>query len=371
MNRRFLAPLLALAVAVSPSTAGTDQGNPRFDDRIAFEDTGPLRIRDQFLAGMGYLSLEPSGAKLVRKGQWQIDFVQSGTNTWLHSRAVERFLGERREREPLTLSELQSIPPSRPGKGIYFLDGELHRSSVSARFGVLAGLQASITIPVVNFQGGFGDRPIQGFHRNFGFSQNGRLDVPRNGYTIYVRDGEGHEVFLDEDPGVGLGDIDFGLKASIPVPGEAWRVAVEGTVKTPTGSEKRLYGSGAIDYGAQILAARYFSRSCLHLGGGVARLGRYDLFELAPQVVFSGMVGYEYAFTARTTGIAQITISESPFEDLEVEKLDEVAFLIDVGLKRAFGEQNVFFAALTENFVKFGSSLDVGIHVGYTKTFSP
>ena len=46
-------------------------------------DTGPLRIRDQFLLGMGFLGLDPVSADIVEKGKWQLDFIETVTNTWV------------------------------------------------------------------------------------------------------------------------------------------------------------------------------------------------------------------------------------------------------------------------------------------------
>ncbi len=44
-------------------------------------DTGPLRIRDQFLLGMGFLGLDPVSADIVEPGGWQLDLIE--TAAWL------------------------------------------------------------------------------------------------------------------------------------------------------------------------------------------------------------------------------------------------------------------------------------------------
>lgn len=41
---------------------------------------------------------------------------------------------------------------------------------------------------MMRFRGGFGDNVVQEFHEAFGFDQAGRLGVPRDGYTVYLRD---------------------------------------------------------------------------------------------------------------------------------------------------------------------------------------
>lgn len=332
---------------------------------LAFLDTGPLRIRDQLLIGMEFLSFEPESADVLEQGQWQVDIVQSATNTWVRSSSVERFLEDRDERAPLTLEELRSIDPEGTDRGLYHVDGELHRTSLAVRRGIGRGLQVSVTIPALDLAGGFADSTIEGFHDTFGFGQAGRRGTFRDDYLVYVRDAEGNEVYRPEAPGFGLSDVSLGIKARLRAP-SAWRLAIAGTVKLPTGDEDDLTGSGSVDVGVQLLGTRYFRRSCIHTAVAVGRLGESQL--LSDQTVLSAMLGYEHAIGRKASFVAQATISQSPFGDLDIGQLDEIAYLVDLGVKRGLTEKTVLFAALSENVVNLGSSIDVGLHVGITRT---
>ena len=332
---------------------------------LAFLDTGPLRIRDQLLIGMGFLAFDLVSADVLGRGEWQIDLVQSITNTWVQSASVERFLEERSERSPLTLDELRALEPDQPGEGLYHVDGELYCTSLSARRGIGKGLQLNLTVPILDFQAGVGDGAIEGFHDAFGFSQSGREGTFRDAYLVYVRDAEGNELFRSAAPGPRLSDVSLGLKARLPAP-PAWLVAIEGTLKLPTGDEDDLSGSGSADFGLQLLGTRYFRRSCLHTALAVVRLRNSQL--LSDQTLVSAMLGYEHAIGSMTSVVAQATVSQSPFGDLNINRLADVAYLVDLGVKRGLSEKTVVFAALSENVVNVNSSIDVGLHIGITRT---
>lgn len=335
---------------------------------LNFFDTGPLRIREQFLLTQGFLAFDPASADVLGRGRWQFDFVQSATNSWVMSEAVELALGAREARGPLTLDQLRAIEPEGERQGIYFTDGELYRASFAVRVGLGKGVQLGVTIPVLDFRGGFADGLIESFHDSTGFSQAGRTGVPKNRYTVYIRDPEGNELFRDRDPGAGVGDITLSLKGRIPVAAEKWRLALEGLAKLDTGDEQDLYASGGEDYGAQIHVTRYFDKSCIHASAGAMQLGESEVFHLDEQTLLSGMIGYERAPGSTLSLIGQLTVSQSPFQDLEIEGLDDVAFLVDFGVKKGFNEHLVGFLALSENFLTFGNTADFGLHLGFTQT---
>lgn len=363
-------PALAQETSENDDEAQTEKAQPGVDPQegLTFMDTGPLRIREQFLPGAAFLAFEPTSADVLGAGQWQIDLINSGTNTWVMSDQVERVLEARSQRSPLTLEELRDIEPEQ-GQGLYFADGELYRSNLSIRRGLGKGLQLSIGIPVINFQGGFADSLVEDFHDATGFEQAGRLGIPEDSYTVYIRDPEGNETFRNSDPGVGLGDVTVSLKSRIPTPSESWRLSAEGTVKLPTGDEDDLYGSGSADVGVALHATKYFSRSCIHGSVGAIRLGEADVYHLDSQTRLFAMLGYEHAMGKTWSWLIEATLSQSPFEDLNVAGLDDFQFLTDVGVKKGFGENTVLFLALSENFLTFGSTADVGLHVGVTQTF--
>lgn len=335
-------------------------------DGLSFFDTGPVRIRSQFLLGVGFLYLEPSSAAVIESDEWQIDLVQSVTNTWVGSNALERPIEARERREPVTLSELQGFTP---GRAIYFADGELYITSLSIRRGLGHRLQLSVDVPLVNFRGGFMDQMIKEFHDSFGFDQGGRLDVPQDQYTVYFRDQEDRELFRTVAPSSGIGDVAIGLKGAFGAHSGRWHFAWEGMAQFPTGDEEDLYGNGETDFGVQLAAARFGHHHCLHLGVGAVYLGGSEAFHLDEELLLGGSIAWEHALGSSASFVAQVQVSESPFRDSGVEQLDDEQYLVDLALKRAFNDQAVFFFAVSENFVNFSNAADFGAHAGFTWTF--
>ncbi len=333
-------------------------------------DTGPLRIRDQFQLGMGFLAFDPVSAVVLKRGEWQIDVISTLTNAWAQSNDVEEFLAERASRRPLPLSELQRLDAVDGEQDLSFIDGELVRSAVTLRRGLGKGVQLELVVPILSFGGGFFDSTIESFHDTFGFGQAGRTGVEKDGFGVYVA-GRSGSFYLDEDPGVQLGDVVVGAKFRLREPeGDArYHLAIETVVELPTGNEHQLTSNGAVDMGASLLATRYFDKACLHASIGLLALGAWEEVGIGSQLLPSVMAAWEQGLGPRTTALVQATFSEAPFEDLEIEELAASSAQVTLGLKRVVLGNKVLFAGITENLISFDSTSDIGFHVGLTATF--
>ncbi len=359
--RQMMGWLVILALGLAASAPAAAQ------DIKYFVDTGPLRVRDQFLLNMGFLAFDPASATVLAPGEWQLDAVLTATNTFAHSEAMVNFLEARQERLRLTREELRSYAGGE-GEGIFQLDAEVYRTAFTVRRGIGHRLQLELLVPVLSFQGGFADGIIEDFHDTFGFGQSGRLGVPRDGYLVYVGSRKG-ELLVDRDPGTGLGDVVLGAKLDLKRKPGPLLLAFEGQVKLPTGDEDSLYSSGTADAGVQLLASRYFQRSCIHASAGLLYLGAWDALGTPDQLRASGMLAYEHGLGRKVSGILQATLSQSPFDDLDLEELSDVSYQVSAGLKVAAGERRMLFFALTENLVHFNNTADLGLHVGLSETF--
>lgn len=332
-------------------------------------DTGPLRIRDQFLPGLGYFGFDPVAADILEEGEWQVDFVLTVSNTFAHSLEVEAALETRESRETLGIAELRAIPSDRPGRALFYLDGEHARGAVAVRRGIGHGLQVELSLPVIAIGGGFLDSTIEGFHDAFSLGQAGRLGVPRDDFSAYLRTEE-REVYLDRSPGTALGDAVVGLRYDLrhrsPTP--AFQLAIEALGKLPTGDVEGLTSSGSADFGVQLLGTRYFRGSCLHFALGAAYLGPHDLLALDAQTIASGMLAWEIALGSKTTGLLQATVSQSPFGDLDSDEFSSASTQLTVGIKHALGS-SVLFLGFTENLANFNNTADIGLHFGVTRAF--
>jgi len=333
-------------------------------------DTGPLRIRDQFLLGMGFLGLDPVSADIVEKGKWQVDFIETVTNTWALSEVVESALEGRSERGPVTLDQFRSLESDQPDGGVFLVDGELYRTAVAVRRGLGKGVQFEVVLPILSFQGGVFDSVVEDFHKAFGFSQVGRKGAPKDSFLIYSGSQRG-EFFLEGDPGLALGDVVLGVKFAVSKGSKLprYKLALEALVKLPTGEEEPLLSSGGTDLGTQLLLTRYYAKSCLHASLGLLYLDESKQLRTDTQLLPTGMVAWERSLGPKMSGLAQLTVSESPFRDLDLDELARATSQVTLGLKQVVRTKYVLFVGLTENISTFNSSPDIGFHVGLTSIF--
>ena len=362
---RAVARVLAMfALLTGPSAPGWAETGP--GPYLAV--TGPLRIRDQFLLGLGFLAFDPVSADIVEPGKWQIDLMLTVSNDFARAEAVANVLEARARRQPLTIDELQEIASESP-RGAFLVDGEHYRTAVAVRRGVREDVQLELVVPVISFQRGFLDTSVEGFHDVFSLGQMGRLGVPKDAFQVYVRSGEA-ELAMNDDPGVALGDVVLGAKLGLlqKAPSPSFKLAAEFLLKLPTGSEERFTGSGSTDAGVQVLVTKYVGQSCFHASFGLAYLGEMERLGLSSRAILLGMLAYERALGSRASILAQVTVSQSSLAELGLDRLKEVSMQVTLGFKRAFGKQVLLFG-MTENVGHFNNSLEIGFHLGLTRMF--
>lgn len=107
---------------------------------------------------------------------------------------------------------------------------------------------------------------------------------------------------------------------------------------------------------------RYFDRSCLHTSVAVAHLGESQL--LSDQTVVSAMLAYEHRLDSTTSLVAQGSMMQSPFGNLNIDRIGGAAYVVDLGVKKGLSRKTVVFAAISENLENLNSSVDVGLHLG-------
>lgn len=78
-----LSMLLVGTVAMGMVASAFSQVLKQREDLVFF-DTGPLRIREQFLPTVGFLSLEPASAGVLETGHWQVDLVYTAPLAYEH-----------------------------------------------------------------------------------------------------------------------------------------------------------------------------------------------------------------------------------------------------------------------------------------------
>ena len=127
--------------------------------------------------------------------------------------------------------------------------------------------------------------------------------------------------------------------------------------------------SGSTDLGTQLLLTRYYSKSCLHASLGLLYLEESKELSTDSQILSTAMVAYERSLGPSMSGLAQLTVSESPFRDLDLDELARASSQVTLGLKKVVWSKHVLFVGLTENIASFNSTADIGFHLGLTSIF--
>ena len=350
--------LLLLAVLVSEAAAWCAES----------PEPGPLRVREHYALGQGFLAFVPTPVRVLAAGRWQLDAILSVSNTWSPSPPLEIELESRSVRAPVTTELLERLAVGRHDGGLMWVDGEVSRAVIAVRRGFSKRFEVEATLPLVAFGGGILDGAVEGFHSAFGVNQAGRQGAPKDDFRIYLDSRRG--LFVAESgPGFGIGNITLGAKYQIKGrPKTRYRLSISGLVKLPTADQEPIATSGAVDVGLRVLAARDFGKWSIHGSGGILYLGRSEGLNLDAQTVISGMAAVERRVGRRSSLVLQTTVSDSPFEDLAVTRIGLSSAQMTGGVKVSVGSKNQLFAGVTENVDNFTNSADVSLHVGLTRS---
>ncbi|MEM8767335.1 MAG: DUF3187 family protein [Pseudomonadota bacterium] len=126
------------------------------------------------------------------------------------------------------------------------LDGESYHLDFSYARVLRPGLELSLRLPILHHTGGWMDGPLTDWHDFLGVPNGKRDRQPDDALRFFFADDRGERVLVEE-AGTGLGDLQFALRYRLTPETSARQLAVQGGLKAPTGSARRLTGSGAMD----------------------------------------------------------------------------------------------------------------------------
>jgi len=128
------------------------------------------------------------------------------------------------------------------------LDGETTVATITARHGLFPRFEVGVKIPYVSHSGGFLDSFIDSYHRTFGFREGGRDQAPGN-RLLYRYRRDGIDRVLLNTSGSGIGDLAFTAAWQLyrSGGGEQEGLALNMSLKAPTGDSDQLRGSGSTD----------------------------------------------------------------------------------------------------------------------------
>ena len=126
-----------------------------------------------------------------------------------------------------------------------FIDVETWHLNLIYDYGLHKNWMLRLQIPVVAHSGGFLDSPIETYHQTFGLPKDLRPDFPRDQIAIqYSRDNVSLiDITSDEKS---IGDISVQLAWQKQITNDM-AISYWGSIKLPTGDDKKLTGSGSTD----------------------------------------------------------------------------------------------------------------------------
>lgn len=362
------APLEANAASVAPAPGDRAQGAV----------PGLLRLRDGFLLHTAFLLPTPPPTRLLPAGRGQVEFELAVANTFTRSNAVQVALEGRSERGPVTEESFRRIAQENPeAEPLFLLDGEVQRGELRFRRGFAHGLEAELTLAMLNVQGGRIDALAEGFHSLLGIDQDGRQNVVRDGYLVYLELADG-AVLRDRAPGPSLGDAVVTVRKASTSTLRQGRlrqaprrtILFEGSTKLPLGDTSGLVSSGSIDFGMQGMVAVCAWYFCGYGGLGVRHLGAWRALDVGEQTVIDGVTAVERRYPGSTSLIYQIAFAQSPLRALGLANLAEDSYRFSFGIKRSLEPGRSLVLAVTENFAHFDNGSDITFHFGWTQGLS-
>ena len=328
---------------------------------------GPLPIRDQFLLNNGFFFFIPEQSRVLPAGESAVSLTATDSNTFAKSAWITTSLAGQTSRaravDTLANSRFHSDGP------LFLVDGETHRLELSMRHGFGDQFELGVAIPISTIGGGWSDALIEVTHQSLGLGNDERESLRRNSETVYFRAGS-HQYLRDRSVGYALGDIALSGKYELAALEErAVAISISGAIELPTGNASTLDGSGSIDGGMQIMAARDFTKGRIEGSLGLLRLGGNRPLGTGPQILITDTVAVSRLMTDRTAGTVQLTVSESPFRQIGIAEFTRRSYQLSAGIRHRMGRSVVAYAALIENLFNYENSADAGLAWGLTKRF--
>lgn len=274
----------------------------------------------------------------------------------------------------LTLDIASNFASSTAGDEEILLDGESYRTTLILRRGFSDGIEGGIDIPFVGHGGGIFDNFIEGWHDFFGLPEGGRKEAPRD-RLLYSYSKGGNEVLRMDRSEFGLGDIRLSGGVQLYNDGSAnpAALAVRGSVKLPTGSHRRLHGSGSTDMSLWLTGSDDYSLPLGHFTlfgatGGMLLTDGDVLQDRQKNIVGFGSLGFGWA-PAEWIALKVQASGHTPFyKGSDLRELGSNALQLLMGGTLLFPGDMSLDIGVSED-IAVDTSSDVALHLALRKVF--
>ncbi|MBF0288642.1 MAG: hypothetical protein HQM14_12555 [SAR324 cluster bacterium] len=252
-------------------------------------DLGPIRIRNQFPISLRFLSMTPDTPVTLPEKTYSLSYQMSISNTFINTRGESGDLVPGKVKSGLEKSDfiIEEIQQPRNGFNMY-VDVETYRHLFQVRCGLPFHAEIALEWPLLSFEGGFMDHPIEQVHEFTGVSnatEDGgfREKSDRNRFDYYLIRNNRFIVRERKPFSLQVGDPVFTVKwhlyqerPFIPHIGLqlSYKYPWDGADKYP----RNLISSGRRDVGIYYLFAKSFFEKQWHLylQGGKTLINRKE-----------------------------------------------------------------------------------------------
>jgi len=228
-------------------------------------------------------------------------------------------------------------------------------------------LALGFSIPLISYNGGFLDGPLEDYHELGNFPEYGRSLRPKNEFACVVKK-DGETWFEADQHGLHPGDSRVDLKYALADTG--WfKGALLASLKIPTGDEDKGFGSGKVDYGFSLLTRLTRGKMALYLNPGVIfptdpETAEADISYKTMATLFAGL---EYIHSPSWSFAAQLNTFTSPLNGTGIDTLDNPSVELAIGFTRSWGRNTRVSFAFCEDLS--GLAPDFTIHAGVETSF--
>ena len=258
---------------------------------------------------------------------------------------------------------------SETGQELAAMDGDMYRTTFSYAAKPSNNFHWQIAIPYVEYRGGSIDGFVNDWHKVFGLPQGGRNKQPKDRQLYYYQ--RNGKVLLElREPQAGMGDILLTGQWKIKLPfGRRGGVqALTASLKLPTGDDKALLGSGAVDVSAGFAANTPDTIKSYDINWftsyGAMWLGKsYYLSEQQrPIVLFAGF-GASFSFSSSIHLKAQFDAHSAFYSNTNIAEIGQEALQFTFGGEWRMSKRWRLDMGLSEDFI-VNASPDVTLHLG-------
>lgn len=231
-------------------------------------------------------------------------------------------------------------------------DMEVARYNLAVKYGILDNMELELEVPYLVLSKGYLDGFVEHFEGTVGATAVGarrRSDKHQFNYDVQHNY---HSLINTQTPTDGIGDTAVSAKYMVRDQTEGLpRISVRGAVKLPTGSDTKFLGSGKFDYGLGLLFDKSFDRFFTYLNISTVFIDKPNFLGdiNVKNYILSGMLGFEYCFTERFSGILQGTLHSTPYPKSGITPLDNNAGEIALGLNYQLTVNSNWHIAVVEN----------------------